>query len=167
MIKRDKFSFNRSEISDKEIIDYLNHRENIVTVSFISPYSGIPHLCPVWGVYFNGGFFFQTEDYSFKIKSIKNGYNKIGITVIDPQQFPDYSEGSIPYISLGGTAIIRTKERFTDFEKILKLIFLKYIEEKEERSKVTNFVLEDVKTRVLVEITPEWVKAVRVPKTDQ
>lgn len=158
------FTFNKPDISDEEIIEYLNQRENIITVSFISPYSGIPHMCPIWGIFFNGRFFFQTEDYLSKVKSIENGY-KIGVSIVDPQQFPDYSGGSIPYISLGGTAIIRTKEEFVDFEKILKLVFLKYIEEKEERDKVTNFVLEEVKTRVLVEVAPEWVKAVRVPKT--
>ncbi|MFX0052073.1 MAG: hypothetical protein ACFE8U_12390 [Candidatus Hermodarchaeota archaeon] len=165
MIERSKFSFNKPGVTDKEIINYINHRESIIIISFISPYSGIPHLCPVWGIYFNGGFFFQTEDYTAKIKSIKSGYDKIGISVVDPQQFPEYSEDSIPYLSLGGTATIRTKEDFSDFEKILKLIFLKYIEEKEERDKVTNFVLEEVKTRVLIEVDPEWVKVAQVPKT--
>ncbi|MFX0207985.1 MAG: hypothetical protein ACFFDT_18510 [Candidatus Hodarchaeota archaeon] len=166
MIERGTFSFNKPGVTDEEIINYINHRESVMVVSFVSPYSGIPHLCPVWGIYFNGGFFFQTEDYTAKIKSIKRGYDKIGISVVDPQQFPEYSEDSIPYISFGGTAIIRTKEKFSDFEKILKLIFLKYIVEEDERTKVTNFVLEEVKTRVLIEIVLEWVKVAKVPKTN-
>jgi hypothetical protein len=161
----DGFSFNKPDITDEEIIDYLNKRENIVTISFISPYSGIPHLCPVWGIYFKGRFFFQTEDYLSKIKSIKQGNNKIGISVIDPHQFPDYSEGSIPYISLGGSAKIRTKKEFTEFKKIINLIFLKYIQDEKERKKVRNFVLKEVKTRVLVEVIPEWVKAGKVPQS--
>ncbi len=162
----ERFAFNKPDIPDEEIIDYLNKRENIITISFLSPYNGIPHLCPVWGIYFNGKFFFQTEDYLLKIKSIKKGNSKIGISVIDPNQFPDYSEGSIPYISLGGSVTIRTKKDFTEFNKILNLLFLKYIQDEKERNKVTNFVLKEVKTRVLVEVIPEWVKAVRVPKRD-
>jgi hypothetical protein len=166
MTERNKFSFNKPGVPDEEIINYINHRESIITVSFVSPYTRIPHLCPVWGIYFNGGFFFQTEDYTAKIKSIKSGYDKIGISVVDPLQFPEYSEDSIPYLSLGGTATIHTMENFSDFGKILKLIFLKYIEEEDERDKVIKFVLEEVKTRVLVEVAPEWVKVPRVPKTN-
>ncbi len=165
MTKRDEFSFNKPGISDQEIIDYLNQRENIITISFVSPYSGIPHMCPVWGIFFNGRFIFQAEDYSTKIKSIKSGNEKIGISVIDPHQFPDYSEGSIPYISLGGSTQIRTKKNYVEFEKILRMIFLKYIENEQEREKLSKFVLEEVKTRVLIEVIPEWVKAGKVPKT--
>ncbi len=165
MIKSDEFSFNKPGISDQEIINYLNQRENVITISFISPYSGIPHMCPVWGVFFNGRFFFQAEDYSTKIKFIKNGNEKIGISVIDPHQFPDYSEGSIPYISLGGSTKIRTKKDYEDFEQILRKIFLKYVQNENEREKLTKFVLEEVKTRVLIEVIPEWVKAGKIPMT--
>jgi hypothetical protein len=162
----EKFSFNKPNVSDEEIIEYLNTRENIITVSFISSYSGIPHMCPVWG-YFSpshGSFFFQTEDYVSKTKSIEKGNDKIGVSIVDPHQFPDYKAGSIPYISIGGTAKIHTKDKFADFETILKEIFLKYFEDEKERKKVLKFVLNEVKTRVLVEIDPEWVKAIKVPK---
>lgn len=158
-----KFSFNVQNISDDEIMTYLNQRNNITVLSFVSPYSGIPHMCPVWGVFINGKFFFQTEDYSFKVKFIKKGNDKIGVSIVDPSLFPDYSESSIPYISLGGTATIRTKDEFEDFEKVIAQIFLKYIEDKEERIKVSNFVLNEVKSRILVEVNPEWIKAIKVP----
>ena len=160
----DKFSFHKPDVSDEEIIEYINQRENIITISFVSAYSGIPHMCPVWGIFSNGRFFFQSEDYASKIKSVKKGNDKIGVSIINPDQFPDYIEGSIPYISIGGTAKIRTKDKFADFETILKEIFLKYIEDEKERKKVQKFVLDEVKTRVLIELVPEWVKAGKVPK---
>jgi hypothetical protein len=164
MILTVKFSFDKPDVSDKEIIEYINQRKNIITISFISPYNGIPHMCSVWGVFVNGKFYFQSEDYTSKIKSIKKGFRKIGISIVDSHQYPDYLEGSIPYISLGGSVKIRTKDKFAAFEEILREIFTKYIEDEKERKKVTNFVLEEVKTRVLIEIVPEWVKAVKVPK---
>ncbi|UCG02814.1 MAG: hypothetical protein JSW11_02260 [Candidatus Heimdallarchaeota archaeon] len=160
-----KFSFNKPDVSDEEITNYINRRDNITVITFISSYNGIPHMCPVWGGFFNGKFFFQSEDYSFKIKSIKNGSNKIGVSIIDPRQFPEYLEGEIPYVSLGGLATVRTKKEFTEFEKILRLIFRKYVEKEEEQEKLLNFVLEEVKTRVLIEVLPEWVKARKVPKS--
>jgi hypothetical protein len=158
------FSFNISNVTDEEILNYLNQREYITIVSFISPYTGIPHLCPVWGVFVEGKYYFQTDDHTFKVKFIKKGNNKLGISVTDPSLFPDYSEDSIPYLGLGGTAVIQTKEHFKDFEKILKLIFLKYIIDEEERIKVFKFVLDKMKSRILIEITPDWVKVPRVPK---
>jgi hypothetical protein len=159
------FTFNKPDISDEEIIKYINQRENIITISFISPHTGIPHMCPVWGIFLDDRFIFQSEDYSVKIKAMKKGNEKIGVSIIDPQLFPDYSEGSIPYISLGGTAKIRTKEGYPEFESILKEIFRKYIIDEEEREKVKNFVLNEIKTRVLIEVIPEWVKAGKVPKS--
>ncbi|MFX1253355.1 MAG: hypothetical protein ACFFCZ_17230 [Promethearchaeota archaeon] len=158
------FSFNISNVTDEEILNYLNQREYITIVSFVSPYTGIPHLCPVWGVFIGGKYYFQTDDHTYKVKFIKKGNNKLGISVTDPSLFPDYLEDSIPYLSLGGTATILTKKHFTDFEKILKLIFLKYIIDEEERTKVFKFVLNEMKSRVLIGITPEWVKVPRVPK---
>lgn len=119
---KDEFTFNKPNVSDEEIIEYINKRENIITVSFISPFSGIPHMCPVWGIFSNGRFFLQTEDYSSKIKSIRKG-NKIGISIVDSHQFPDYKVGSIPYISIDGTAKIRTKDDFADFKPVLEEIF--------------------------------------------
>lgn len=88
-----KFTSNRPDISDKEITDYINRKENIITISFISPYSGIPHMCPVWGIFHDGRFIFQADDYSAKVKAIEKGNNKIGISISDPKQYPDYSEG--------------------------------------------------------------------------
>ncbi len=162
-----KFTFGRLDISDKEIIDYINKKENIITISFISPYSSIPHMCPVWGIFHNGRFIFQADDYTAKVKAIERGNNKIGISVVDPKQYPDYTEGSIPYVSFGGTATVRTRTEFKEFESILKEIFLKYIEDPKERTKITTFVLGKAGTRVFVEVTPEWTKALRVPKPEK
>jgi len=79
------------------VLNYLNQREYITIASFISPYTGIPHMCPVWGVFVEGKYYFQTDDHTFKVKFIKKGNNKLGISVTDPSLFPDYSEDSIPY----------------------------------------------------------------------
>jgi hypothetical protein len=164
-----KFTFNRPDISDKEIIDYINQRENIITISFISPYSDIPHMCPVWGIFHDGKFIFQTDDYSAKVKAIEKGNHKIGVSIANPKQYPELnpSEGSILYISFGGTATIRTRTEFKEFEDMYKKTFLKYIEDQKERAKITKFVLEEIKTRVFIEVTPEWIKTVRVPKTEK
>ncbi len=77
------------------------------------------------------------------------------------------SEGAILYISLGGTATIRTRKEFKEFEDMYRKTFLKYVEDQKERVKITKFVLEEIKTRVFIEVTPEWIKAVRVPKTEK
>ncbi|MFX1508040.1 MAG: hypothetical protein ACFFDC_18300 [Promethearchaeota archaeon] len=159
-----KFSFKKSDVTDEEIMSYINRRENITVITFISSLTGIPHTCPVWGGFFDGRFFFQSEDYSTKVKSIRNGAEKIGVSIIDPRQFPEYLEGYFPYISLGGRAIVRRKKDFGDFEKILRLIFQKYVEDEKERVRLLNYVLKEVKTRVLIEVLPEWVKARKVPK---
>ncbi len=158
------FSFNKPKIRDEEIINYINQRENVITISWVSPYTGILHSCPVWGIFFDGRFYFQTEDYLAKTKAIKKGYNQIGITIINPQQFPDYSEGEIPYISLGGKATIHTSE-FKNFKKIIEEIFIKYFDDEKKRKEVLTFVLEKVKSRVLIEVFPKWIKAGKVPKT--
>ena len=160
-----KFSFNKSDVTDQEITSYINRRENITVITFISSLCGIPHTCPAWGGFFDGKFFFQLEDYSTKIKSIRNGKEKIWVSIIDPRQFPEYLEGYFLYISLDGRVIVRTKKDFGDFEKILRLIFQKYIEDKKEQGKLLNYVLKEIKTRVLIEVLPEWVKARKVPKT--
>ncbi len=158
----DNLVFNQPDVSDEEIITYSNERENIITISFMSPSNQIPHMCPVWGIIENGKLYFQTEDYAAKTKAIEKGYPKIGVSIIDPKQFPEYSAGQIPYISFGGTARILTKKEYPDFRKILKKIFTKYIEDEKERAKVTKFVMNDVPTRVLIEVTPEWIKAIKV-----
>ncbi|MHA2330163.1 MAG: hypothetical protein ACXACR_16720, partial [Candidatus Hodarchaeales archaeon] len=116
----EEFSFNNPKATDEEILEYLNNREFPTTISFISPKNRIPHMCPVWGVFSNGKYFFQADDYSFKVKFIEKGNDKIGVSIVDPKLFPDYSDDSIPYISLGGTALIRTKEEFKDFKKIIQ-----------------------------------------------
>jgi hypothetical protein len=159
-----KFSFNKPDVSDDEIIAYINQRDHVITIAFTSPTNKIPHMCPVWGIFANGKFYFQSEDYSTKNKAIEKGYTKIGVSIVDPQQFPDYSEGAIPYIGLGGTAKIHTKQEYPEFTSILKKIFLKYINDEKERNKVTQYVLTEVPTRVLIEVTPEWVKAGKIPK---
>ncbi len=120
------FSFNKPGLKDEEIIEYINNRENITTISFVSPYTGIPHMCPVWGIFHEGRYFFQSDDYMAKTKSIEKGNDKIGISVADSSQYPDYSVGFIPYVSLGGKAKIRKKEEFKEFWDIIKLIFQKY-----------------------------------------
>ncbi|MHA1978837.1 MAG: hypothetical protein ACW98I_18185 [Candidatus Hodarchaeales archaeon] len=162
-----EFLFSKPGVSDNEIIEYLNQRKNVTMISFISPYTGIPHMCPVWGILSNGRFFFQSDDFVSKTKAIRKGNDKIGISIADPTHFPDYSEGSIPYISFGGTAKIRSRDEFADFELILNEIFLKYILDKEERDKVLHYVLNNVKTRILVEIIPEWIKVAKIPKNNE
>jgi hypothetical protein len=124
-------------------------------------------MCPVWGIFVNGKYYAQTEDYVLKAKSVEKGYDKLGICIVAPDQFPDYSAGNMPYLSLGGTTKIRTRDNFRDFEKIITMIMEKYIEDKGEREKVTTFVLNEVKTRVLLEITPEWVKVLKVPERSE
>lgn len=159
-----KFEFNIPDISDAEILTYLNQRENVTAISFISPYTGIPHMCPVWSVFANGRIYFQSDAHNMKVKAIEKGNNQLGLSVMDPRFFPDYATGSIPYISLGGPATIRTKEEFADFEEIIKLIFLKYVEDEVERIKLTNIVCNEIKGRILVEIIPKWLKAIKAPK---
>ncbi|MFX0114706.1 MAG: hypothetical protein ACFFB3_09165 [Candidatus Hodarchaeota archaeon] len=159
-----KYAFNIPNISDAEILAYLNRRENVTTISFISPYTDIPHICPVWSIFANGRVYFQSDDHTMKIKAIEKGNNQVGLSVMDSRFFPDYVEGSIPYISLGGPAIIRTKDKFADFEKIIKLIFLKYVEDEVERIKLTNIVCNELKGRILVEIVPKWFKIIKIPK---
>ncbi len=157
-----KFEFNIPNISDAEILAYLNQRENVTTISFISPYTDIPHMCPVWSVFANGRIYFQSDDHTMKVKAIEKGNSHVGVSVMDPQFFPDYVTGSIPYISLGGPATIRTKEKFADFEEIIKLIFLKYVEDEAERIKLTNIVCNELKGRILVEVVPKWVKVIKI-----
>ncbi|NPD89019.1 MAG: hypothetical protein HGN29_09845 [Asgard group archaeon] len=162
----ENFSFNKPDLEDEEIIEYINKRENITTIAFVSPYSGIPHMCPVWGIFHRGRYFFQSDDYLAKTKSIEKGNDKIGISVTDPSQYPDYSENEIPYISFGGKALIRRKNEFEEFEEILMIIFLKYFLDKKTREKVFKFVMEEVKTRVLIEVIPEWIKARKIPLSE-
>jgi nitroimidazol reductase NimA-like FMN-containing flavoprotein (pyridoxamine 5'-phosphate oxidase superfamily) len=157
------FSFNNPKVSDKEIIEYIDKRENIVTISFISPYTSIPHMCPVWCIFHKGKFYFQSEDYNAKTKAIKKGNDKIGITFVDPNQFPDYSAGSIAYISVGGKASILTKDSSDAFAKILEITFQKYFTDEKERKRVFDFVLEKVKTRVFIEVNPDWIKVAKIP----
>ncbi len=157
------FSFNKPDLSDKEIIEYINKRENITTISFISPHTGIPHMCPVWGIFHQGLYFFQSDDYMAKTKAIEKGNDMIGISVIDSSQYPDYSEGSIPYVSFGGKAKIRKKEEFSEFWNIIQLIFLKYFLDEETREKTLAFVKNEVPSRILIEVKFEWVKALKVP----
>lgn len=157
------FSFNKPGLSDEEIIEYINKRENITNISFISPYTGIPHMCPVWGIFHQGRYFFQSDDYMAKTKAIEKGNDKIGVSVAAPSQYPDYTEGSIPYVSLGGKAKIRKKEDFEEFWKIIKLIFLKYFLDEETRNKTIEFIKNKVPSRIIIEVKPEWVKAIRIP----
>ncbi len=159
------FTFNKPGLSDDEIIEYINKRENITTISFLSPYTGIPHMCPVWGIFHQGKYFFQSDDYMAKTKSIEKGNNKIGISVTDPSQYPDYSEDSIPYVSFGGKARIRKKEEFAEFWDIIKLIFLKYFLDEKTRENTLEFVKNEILSRIIIEVTPEWVKAKRVPSS--
>ncbi|MHA2499346.1 MAG: hypothetical protein ACXAEL_07255 [Candidatus Hodarchaeales archaeon] len=97
-----------------------------------------------------------------KVKAIEKGNNQVGLSVMDPRFFPDYAAGSIPYISLGGPATIRTKEDFADFEEIIKSIFLKYVEDETERIKLTNIVCNEIKGRILVEVVPKWFKVIKI-----
>ncbi len=158
-----QFSFNSSKATDQEIYEYIDTRENIFIISFVSPKTGIPHMCPVWGIFLNGSFFFQTDDHTVKVKYIKQGYEKIGISIVDPALFPDYKQNSIPYLSFGGSALIRLKSEFPEFVPILNEIFVKYIPDEQERKKVLEEVLTLRKNRVLIEVIPEWVKITRVP----
>lgn len=162
-----EFEFNIQNISDAEILAYLNQRENVTTISFISPYTDIPHMCPVWSVFANGRVYFQSDDHTMKVKAIEKGNSQVGVSVMDPRFFPDYAADSIPYISLGGPATIRTKEEFRDFEEIIKLIFLKYVEDEAERIKLTNIVSNEIKGRILIEVVPKWFKAIKVPKNQE
>ncbi|MFQ5979911.1 MAG: hypothetical protein ACE5OZ_17405 [Candidatus Heimdallarchaeota archaeon] len=162
-----EYAFNIANISDAEILTHLNQRDNVTTISFVSPFTDIPHMCPVWCVFVNGKVYFQSDDHTWKVKAIEKGNNQVGLSVMDPRWFPDYVEGSIPYISLGGPATIRTKEEFADFEEIIKLIFLKYVEDDAERIKLMNIVMNELKGRILIEVLPKWFKVIKVPNNQK
>lgn len=160
---KEQFSFNSTKATDQEIYEYIDTRENIFIISFVSPKTGIPHMCPVWGIFLDGSFFFQTDDHTVKVKFIKKGSNKLGVSIVDPDLFPDYSRNSIPYLSFGGSALIRSKAEFPEFIHILNQIFLKYILNEQERKNILEEVLTLRQSRVLIEVIPEWVKITRVP----
>ncbi len=159
-----RFSFYKDNITDDEIINYLHNRENVVILSFTSNYTNIPHMCVVWGYFFKGKYYFQTDDHTRKVRSMEKGNDKMGISVVDPNQFPDYSPGSIPYISLGGTCRIRTKNDFEQFEEVITLLMTNYVLDVDLRNKYLHTIMNELPGRVLIEMNPEWVKVIKLPE---
>lgn len=158
-----QFSFNNPKATDEEIISYINNPNHITTISFVSTSTNIPYLCPVWGVYYEGKYYFQTDENTQKVRFLKKGNDKFGISIVDPKNYPDYKSGSIPYISFGGKTQIIKKDQYDFFEKLINLILSKYIENKDEVKKTQQEILEIRDQRIILATSFDWLKVARAP----
>ena len=125
----------------KEQKDMLD-RNIIAIVSIMSP-TGFPYMTPIWFVEYEGKIYFSTETTRTKGKFIAKN-NNIGINITHPN--------GGPYVSIIGKAIIRRKNEFQDYKKILSLIFDRYVKPSEKEAGLENNLKNE--NRILVEIDP-------------
>ncbi len=117
--------------------------QNIIAiVSVLSP-KGMPYLTPIWFTEDNNKIYFSTMITRTKGKFLTLN-NNIGINITHP-------DGG-PYVSIVGKAIIQTREKFSNYDKIVQKIFDRYVKNS-EKDKMMQDNLNN-RDRILVEITP-------------
>lgn len=96
-----------NKYKDQDIIDFVNSKNNPVTISFTSPYvDNMIITVPVWTYLDNGKFYLFTGKNSFKVRAIKKGLTNFSLLIIDKDSFPDVYSSKIPYLSISGEARI-------------------------------------------------------------
>lgn len=115
-------------------------------------------MCPVWTIFYKNKFYFSTDDYSLKVRIIEETSSKIGLTIIEPDSFPQGRPGVIPYFSTSGNPRIRTKADFVDYNDVIHALYDKFNDwfpNQEAKDQWVNFVMNESENRVLVEFKPE------------
>lgn len=111
-------------------------------VSVIAP-SGYPYMTPIWFVEYEEKIYFSTEITRKKGEFLSKN-NKIGFNITHPDGHP--------YLTIVGKANIRHKDEFEDYEKVLGMLFDRYMDpDKKEEGMMHNLNNEN---RILVEIEP-------------
>lgn len=125
----------------KEQQNLLN-QSLIAVVSVLSP-KGLPHLTPIWFVEENNKIYFSTMITRKKGKFLRLN-NSIGINITHP-------DGG-PYVSIVGKAVIQTREKFSNYDKIVRQIFDRYVNNAEKEKMIQDNLSN--KDRILIEINP-------------
>ena len=151
------YKFNRKYFSDEKITDYVNKQNNVVIMSITSLKTGQISMGPSWMVYDNGKFYFPGQRGTIKSKLIESGEVSAGLTVVDPQYFPEVKKGEIPYVTVLGEAKLYYPGEFDGYARVMKKYFTKYNYENWSESdieEVSERVGRESKTSALIEIIP-------------
>lgn len=94
-----------SSYKEEYVAALLESNSNPVLISFLSSANDVITV-PVWTYFYQGKFYLFTGIKSLKVKSIKQGFDRFSLIVVDKNSFPDVYSSQIPYISVSGTARI-------------------------------------------------------------
>ncbi|MHA2168466.1 MAG: hypothetical protein ACXAC2_00950 [Candidatus Kariarchaeaceae archaeon] len=153
---------NQLGVSKEGLTKLVMNPYNPVTLTFTSPSDQLITI-PIWILLQNDKFYMFASRNSTKVKSIEQGNTNVSLTIVNRKLYPHPSKNELSYLSVTGSASIKTAADIPNIAEIQIRLLSKYnIPEKHDWiDQLIDKLEKDPKNAWLIEIVPQHLYTYR------
>ncbi|MHA2029031.1 MAG: hypothetical protein ACW99A_19850 [Candidatus Kariarchaeaceae archaeon] len=147
---------NQLGISKEALSKLVTNPYNSVTLTFFSPSDQLITI-PIWILLHDANFYMFASRNSTKVKSIEQGNTNVSLAIVNRELYPHPSKTELSYLSVTGSASIKTAADIPNIAEIQIKLLSKYnIPEKHDWiDLLIDKLKKDPKNAWLIEIVPQ------------